>query len=147
MTKYYYHGSQSNIKDYLKPRPSSAINNEKAVFATNLKWLAVFFGTKHSGNDIQSGFYGDTPYLEEVYPGAFDLLKVSVYLYYVNEDQFKSDTRCGLQGCEFISKKKVKILKKVKIKNAYTYLKRQKQIKFVTFDIKMKAIDEYFKKK
>ena len=143
---YYFHGSQTYIKDkVLEPRPSNILNKEKAVFATNKKWIAVFMMAGE--NDIGFGFYNNIPYIEEEYPGAFDQLKIGGYIYYMDSSQFKSDKRLGMPGHEFISDKKVKILKTIKIKNAYNYLKRQKDLRFVTFDIKMKAINQYYNNK
>ena len=143
---YYFHGSTINIKnEILKPKSSNVIDNEKAVFATNNKSLSVLFMAKWDDSHIQAGFYNNTLIVEEIYDGAFDKLKVSGYIYYVDPKQFKNDKRLGMQGYEFISNETVKILKRVEIKNAYNYLKRQKDIKLVSFFNKMKVLNQYFK--
>lgn len=139
--KYYYHGSSAEITDtYLKPRPSRVLDGEKAVFATNKRYISLMFIPKWSDSDIEFGFINDKPYAREIYPNAFNILKnVSGYIYYLDSKGFKTDKRLGLQGAEFINKKKVKILESEYIKDAYKELKKS-DIKFITFDDYIKCI-------
>lgn len=130
--KYYYHGSPVDISGYLEPRPSPVIDNEKAVFATNKKYIALAFIPKWYDKDINLGFFDRILVMTEQYENAFDILNVSGYLYYVDASLFHNDKRLGMQGDEFISKKKVKILKKVYIENVYDKLKKS-PIKLVKY--------------
>lgn len=141
---YFYHGSSNKLEgDYLEPRPSKVIEGEEAVFATNEKYVSLVFIPKWSDCDLTFGFHNGKPMLMEVYAGAFDLLKnVSGYIYYVDPENFKKDKRLGMQGVEFISKKNEKILKKEVIEDVYAELKKSK-INFITFGMKMKAIEKY----
>lgn len=140
MKRYYYHGSKKKISGNLLPRPSRVINNEKAVFATNTKWLSVIFIADFTDNDIDVGFINGKGYIMEKYPKAFNKLKTGGYIHYVNPENFKSDKRLGMKNKEFISKSKVKIEKVIKIKNVYNYIKRQKDVVIIDSNTLYKII-------
>src|SRR5437867_1330327 len=98
-----YHGSSHNIK-VLEPRPSKILDNEKAVFATDSKILAVAFIPKWSDCDIDIGYYKGHLYCCEQYPKAFNLFtNIKGYVYTVDKNQFISDERLGMKNHEFIS--------------------------------------------
>lgn len=144
MQKYYYHGSnyELNVGDYLEPRSSKVINNEKAVFSTNNRLLAIIFIAKHTNDDFEFGFYNGKLYMMEQYPDAFKIKlgKVSGWVYYLNKKPFKKDQRLGLKNSEFISRKKEKIIKKEYIKDVYKALKKSTLI-MITFKEKMDALE------
>ena len=141
MSKYLYHGSLSKINNYLTPRPSNILDGEKAVFATNKIYLAVFFICKFNESQIDLGFINDKPVIIEQYPGAFDeCLNVSGFLYYVSSKGFHSDPRLGMKKHEFINDNKVKILKTEFVDNVYQYLLNS-EMNVVTYDDKIEAID------
>ena len=121
----YYHGSSVNISGkYLLPRKSYVINNEKAVFATNRKYIALTFAIKWDDSIFAQGHINKKLYIRELYPNTFDMFKTSGYIYYVNSKGFHGDKRLGMTGFEFIKHGKVKILKKQYIKNVYDELKK-----------------------
>ena len=127
-----YHGSQVEIKDgWLEPRPSRVINGEKAVFATNTKWMAIAFasGLKHTQIDL--GIASGTPYLMEMCPNAFDLLKIPGYLYMVSSKGFYGDRRLGMKGAEFINKHRVKVLSAEHLPSLYDALIKDGVVCFV----------------
>lgn len=145
---YYYHGSTHKL-NILKPRNSKVIDNEKAVFATNNKDIAVIFIPKWTDCDIDLGFYKGIPYASEQYPDAFNKLKdVSGYLYYVPKDKFNSDNRLGMKRHEFICRDNVKVQKTEEIKDVYKYLKKS-SINLVTYSEKLDSMYKfgYLKKK
>jgi hypothetical protein len=126
---YYYHGSPIEL-DILKPmgNKTSVIDNENAVFATNTKWLAIFFiANDASDSDIECGFINNIPYLIEQYPGAYNkfLKGKSGYLHYVDYEYFNKDDRLGMPNHEFISKTEVPILKVNKIDDIYVELQKE----------------------
>lgn len=145
--KYYYHGSPTEFT-VLKPMPSGVINDESAVFATNTKWLAIFFIAKAKDIDIEAGFYNSKPYILEQYPGAFDnLLKnKSGYVHCLNKHHFRSDKRLGLQQNEFISNDEEKVVKTEKINDLYKSLKKT-NVNIISYDEKMKCIELIIDKK
>jgi len=141
MNNLLYHGSSHKISK-LEPRPSKVIQNEKAVFATDSKDLAVIFIAKWSDCDIDVGYYHNKLYCCEQYPDAFDLLKKDGgYLYSVKSNDFISDERLGMQKHEFISKKSVEIEDTVVIENVYDYLVRS-NMTMIKYEEKMDALYE-----
>lgn len=143
----YYHGSSHCIKqgNYLHPRKAGVIDGEKAVFATNELFWATFFISESNMCDIESGYINNKPYILEQYPGAINkfLAKKKGYIYELDSKDFHDDKRLGLRGHEFISHKKVKVLKVTKILDLLKALKKTK-INIITFDMKMEAIDKCY---
>jgi hypothetical protein len=147
MTKYYYHGSEKNITGtVLDPRPSRVIDNEKAVFATNTKALALLFIPKWSDNDFELTCYNNHIYFIENYPNAFDHIfsDKSGYIYQVDKQKFHSDDRLGMKNHEFISDSTVQIQKKEYIPDIVSILKQQTDIRIIKFDNKMKWIEQAY---
>lgn len=130
-----YHGSKFLIKDYLEPRSSRVINNEKAVFATSSKSLALAFMGDSSDNEIELGVINGILYMVEKKPNVFSKYfdKKQGYLYTLSNKNFHSDQRLGMKKYEFVSDKKVKILKTKKINNVLDSLKKSK-IKLIKYD-------------
>jgi pimeloyl-ACP methyl ester carboxylesterase len=123
-----YHGSPSLI-DVFIPKSSYVIDGEKAVFGAKNKDIAMIFIGKWTDNDIMFGFYDNNWIAIEKYPGAFNLLNVSGYIYTLPGDSFKSDPRLGLQNEEYISIKSVKPINKEYIGCILTELKANNMIK------------------
>ncbi len=140
-----YHGSRKKLKQ-ITPHPSNVINGEKAVFGTISKDWAIFFISHPTDSDIESGFIGSKPFILEQYPGAFNKLKISGYLYELDPKNFKSDKRLGLKNIEFISKKKENILSTKKISNVYNYIKRSGYFTMISFDDKVKLLHRFISK-
>ena len=93
------------------------------MFATDQRWLALVFIPKHTGADLDIGFLNDEPYIEEMYPGAFNLLKgASGYIYTVDGTPFHSDPRLGMLQHEFISDNPVPILSTEKVDDVWQAL-------------------------
>lgn len=145
--EYYYHGSKHKIADYLEPRPSKVIEDEKAVFATNTRWLAIFFIVSPGDADIEVGFINNQPYIMEQWPGAFDkhLKDRTGYLYFVKKDQFHSDPRLGMKRHEFISDEKVKIEKTEIIDDVYDEIKKA-DVTMIDFSMKEEFISQAIQK-
>jgi hypothetical protein len=132
MENIYYHGSPNDIRNgYLTPRPTSVLDGEDAVFATSKYSFALVFGAKWSDSDIEFGIINGVPIIKEQYPNAFDLLKTEGWIYLVDKIYFENDKRLGLQGFEFISKKRVPIIKAVYVKNLFTEIENLNEIKFI----------------
>lgn len=127
-----YHGS-SEIIEILEPYYSDILD-DKAVFATNKRWLALCFIAKFKDSDIKIGLVNGIPYLEEVKKDAFDIFKTSGYIYTVSSEGFKSHKKLGLKGSEFIKKTETKIIETEKIDNVYMSLKNT-DVYMVPYDI------------
>lgn len=134
-----YHGTSHDVNS-LEPRPSKVLENEKAVFATDSKDLAVIFIPRWNDCDMDLGYHRGVLYCSEQYPNAFDKLKnVKGYIYTVDKDKFSSDSRLGMKKHEFICKDSVPIIKKEIIDDAYTYLKKS-TICMISYDDKLNAL-------
>jgi hypothetical protein len=132
LPKTLYHGSRNKIEDgWFQPRPSKVIDGEKAVFATNTKWMALAFASGLTHSQIDLGVAQGIPYMAEMYPGAFDLLKIPGYLYTVNSEGFESDPRLGMQGHEFIHRKPVRILQTEFIPNLLEALQKDHVVRLI----------------
>src|SRR5690606_14420504 len=110
-----YHGSPHKL-DHLEPRPSRVLNNERAVFATPSRLMAILFSRPYKDEDIELGIVNDTAYMREARPKSFEqLLRGPSYLHTLNPRGFYSDNR--LMEIERISrdKKGVKPLKAERI--------------------------------
>jgi hypothetical protein len=126
-----YHGSTARIEDWLEPRPSKVINGEKAVFATPNRWMAEAFasGLKHTQIDL--GVANGVGYLAEMYPGAFNILKIPGYLYTLSSEGFKHDPRLmGPQ--ELINPDRTKILKTEMIGSLYDAIAAEADVRLVS---------------
>lgn len=137
-SKTYYHGSKHKINNYyLEPRPSFVIDGEEAVFASDIKDIAITFIPKWSDDDFSLGHWNDEKRynLIEIYPGAFEkkIAGTSGYLYSVSADDFYHDKRLGMRN-EFIAKNKQKILNTEYIPDVYNYLKKSKQVKLIPYN-------------
>ncbi len=143
----YYHGSKTKIEGYLKPMPSRVIDNEKAVFATPSKTLALIYSCKWNDSDIELGRVNGKLVIREQYPNAFDLLKNDGYIYEFSSDGFQTDKRLGMKNDEFINYNKVKILKTYKVSNVLTQIKKLKEVTLITIDEYVKFLDKCIRKK
>lgn len=107
----------------LEPRPSSILQEEKVVFATSERWMALAFATRFGGRDIDLGVAEGIPYLAEAKPDAFEQLKKrDGYLYKVYVQGFCSDPRLGMANREFINREAVPILEQEYIPNVWDAL-------------------------
>jgi len=138
-----YHGSPVKLS-VLEPRSSKVIDGEKAVFATDEKWIAMAFIPRWTDDDINLGFHSDgkttVAYLAEMRENAFDVFKTSGYVYSVNSAGFIGDPRLGLRGHEFINKSTVKVKEAEHIVDIWTELRKHK-VNFVRFT----DMAEYYK--
>ncbi len=120
MTIKYYHGTSEylNVGDYLIPRPSNLLNNEKVVFSTDIFEVALMFINKWGNDDMELGSINNQFYIRETYVNAFgNVFKLNKgFVYIVSPETFVSDERLEMKN-EFISYEKVKILERIEIKN------------------------------
>jgi hypothetical protein len=137
---YYYHGSSTEIKDQLEPRPTRVLDGENAVFAANSMSAALMFIGKWNDEDIMFGTHDDVMMAIELRPGTFDKLRASGYIYYVDPAKFTSDPRLGMDQIEFISRDPVPIIKWEPITDAFECMKIRGEIKFITFERLMDAM-------
>lgn len=144
--KYLYHGSiKPNIK-ILQPMSSKVIDDEKAVFATDEKYLCVFFIARLSDNDVDLGYVNNIPIATEQYPGAFDKMKnIDGYIYYLDASNFINDSRLGMQGHEFISYTKQKVIKEEYIPDVYEYLIKS-DLNMIDYFEKMEILADHIMK-
>lgn len=122
-----YHASRIKGLKNLKPHPHNAVDGESVVFATTdpLFALAMTYG---SGNVLAASYSYDKNtgkqqfYLDELKENSLKLLENPASLYIIEKKNFIQDKR--LKDEEFISKKEVKIIREIKIKNVLKELKR-----------------------
>jgi hypothetical protein len=109
-----YHGSPTAIAgDWLEPRPSAVIGGERAVFATDKKYVALAFMAPWRDADLGLGGYGGSDvFFEENAPGAFAEAfgGKSGWLYTVADEGFGGDPRLGMRNREFIRRTPARIL-------------------------------------
>jgi hypothetical protein len=138
-----YHGS-SNKHDVLLPFPSNVINGEKAVFATNKRWLSLCFIPKFNDSDIEIGYVNDIPYVEELKEGAFDLLKISGYTHIVSSKGFKKDSRLGMNNVEYIKRGSANVEEIEEIDDVFSELKKS-EVYMIPYDLVMMIRDQKFR--
>ena len=132
--KYLYHGSPKLIYDNLTPSPSSMLDYEPVVFATNDIRLACLFIAKAKSSEIDVGYVNGNMYLLELRNDVFkDKLNVEGFIHYVEESLFETDDKLEMRPYEFISRESVPVLKRKYIENVYDALKSYKDITIVTF--------------
>ncbi len=146
--KWFYHGSPNKL-NILEPQSknTAVIEGEGAVFATNTKWLGIFFiASGATDSDIELGFIDGMPYILEQYDGAFDkfLKGKSGYLHYVDPKYFKSDERLGMPQHEFISYEPVPIMKVEKIDDIYEELEKE-VVNILTWEDKQRMFGMNYK--
>ncbi len=142
--KYFYHGTTVNLNtgDFLEPHPSYLLNNERVVYGTPNRWLALIFVSRFNDDSLQHGFYDEVYTLKEMKPGVFDAMKNERgYIYKISSENFKNDSRLGLQGSEFISDKHKKIVELEKIDSVYSELKRYSEIKWVSYNERVESVE------
>ena len=138
--KILYHGS-SDKHSILHPSECDVISGDKAVFATNKRWLALCFIPKFEDTDIQIGFVNNIPYMEELKKDAFEVLKISGYIHRVSSKGFKKDNRLGMKSAEFISTSSVNSLGVEKIDNVYMALK-DTNVNMIPYDLVLMIKDQ-----
>lgn len=140
--KYYYHGSNNGSIKILEPRPSNLIKERKVVFATNNLSFALMFLGKWTDADISLGSINGKLYAMELYPDAFDKLRIPGYIYYLDPKYFHSDNRVGTRHHEFVSFEQVPVIKKKYFSDSFQEMKKLQKIKFIYFDQLEKFIAE-----
>ena len=122
----YYHGSSVDNIAELEPRTSRVLSNEKAVFATPERDVALTFAAPWRDSDIEHGSVNGQFYMREKYPNAFQKIYGNKpgYIYSFKEDGFASDPR--LTKSERINKNKVAVLNKEAIQDILAELKKSK---------------------
>ena len=127
--QYLYHGSPTNINDsYLKPHDDG--NSKKPyLYVSCLKTAALKFAVKGLSNVVKWGEKRNYIWFLEIIPKLFDSFKKDGYLYYVNHNKFKLRVYP-----EYISSKKVPIIKKTLINNIYDEMKQQPNIIMIKYD-------------
>jgi hypothetical protein len=135
--KIYYHGSIFDIdkSKTINPSKSAVLNQEKVVFATNKRFIALVFIPRWGDDDIRFGKINGRWYVKENKYRAFESIfyNVSGYIYHVDSSNFHTDSRLSLKGSEFISKTPVPILKKEFIKNVWNELQKSSELTFIKY--------------
>lgn len=124
------HGSPLKLTT-LKPNCCAMLDNAEVVFATPSRWLALVFCAHSTSLDLDFGFMNNAPYLAEVRPGAFDLLKVPGYIHTVSAIGFRSDSRLGMRHHEFVCPNEVRVSECEYVPDIYTDLARFENLKLV----------------
>lgn len=142
---YYYYASSTKL-DMLVPQRSRAMDNEEVVFATNTKWLAIFFLAGSPNDAIELGLIDNKPYILEQYPDTFDIFlkNKSGYLHYLDAANFQSDPRISMKYHVFISRNEEKILKTETISDIYEALKNS-PVTIISFNDKMEWLEKLMK--
>ncbi len=129
-----YHGTIASIDGTINPSKSVDLNQEKAVLATNKKFIALAFIPRWGDEDLTLGRTNDNNYyLKEKYSGAFKEIFQGLkgYIYHVDSSGFESDPRLKMKEVIFASKNPVKILKKEVINDVWAQLKNFSELKLI----------------
>jgi len=124
-----------HVQQSLTPRPSKVIDNEKAVFATSCRWLALVFAGQARSNDLDYGFLHGKPYISEVTNDAFNrILNRSGHVYTVPADNFVRDSRLGMPNHEFICRDSaVVVLEHEYVPNLWLQLQQFQNIRMIWY--------------
>jgi len=125
--KYFYHGSNIDIKNNFLVPHFDGFESLPYVYATNFRTAALKFSCFVP---ITWGVKKNFVYFLEIYSGQMNEYKKSGYLYYVKPDLFEKTKN---DNFTFVSKKKVKIEKKEFIKNIYDEIKKSKNFIIIPF--------------
>lgn len=120
------------IEGALLPMPSRVLDGERAVFATNRRWIALLNIVPFTGADLDYGYDEDgRAYIREMYPDAFSKLRLQRvgFIYTVASSGFHTDARLGMPGHEFISGEPVSIIGVEEIDDLYyTILEDEEEV-------------------
>jgi hypothetical protein len=139
----YFHGSDQEV-DTLHTKYCKLVD-ANVVFATPSRTLALMFIPRMTDLDTEIGFLSGRMYVAEQYPGAFNLFKVSGWIYHVNSDYFESHSKLGMSKHEVVAYTDVPIIKKEYIKNVYNVLLKCNELTMIPFEARMKMFDKYIK--
>lgn len=127
-----FHGAPKQIAR-LEPRSSPVIDGEKAVFATNKRWLALVFSTQARSKDLGFGYMDGRPFIDEARPGGLDMLRAPGYIHYMPAAGFHGDERLGLRDREFIRKAPVDVAEIEQVPDVLSDLKRFPEIRIRSY--------------
>lgn len=132
---YYYHGTiaRLNVGDVLNPAKSSLLNQEKVVFATNMKSIALIFIPRWGNKDFNLSVANGKIILKEKYSGAFEKIfaKAKGVIAYVSPSEFQRDKRLGMYDNEFISKDSVTVKKVENVDNVWERLQQANDVELI----------------
>ena len=122
-----YHGSKYPNLTVIKPSHHNVVDGKAVVFATpDIRFaLSMIHGT---GDQIAVGYTVNTKtgeeemYLDEIQPGALELLDAPGYLYEVSADGFYQDKR--LIRVEMIRDTEITVIQATKIENVLQEMKK-----------------------
>jgi hypothetical protein len=119
----YYHGSPEEGIEELELRPSRVLNNEKAVFGTADRDVALSFGRRWRDEDLEHGSVNGQHYMREMYPEAYEkIFDGPGHVYELEDSGFGTDPR--LTRSERISRNPTKVTKAEKIDNVLEALRQ-----------------------
>lgn len=93
--------------------------------------LALVFSTQARSKDLDFGYAEGTPFIAEMYPDAFDILRKPGYIHLIPSSGFHGDSRLGMPKMEFIRKNKVVVSEFEKIPDVYADLQRFPELRMV----------------
>jgi len=121
-----FHGSPTEISDFLNPFESKLLAGEKVVFATTERWIALICIARLCNEEVEFGFINRLPYVQLKTPWAKNkLLQSGGYIYTVSDNGFREDLRVGLVQHEFINYNRVAIVNSEKIYSVYYELEKE----------------------
>jgi len=125
---YIWHGSPIDIKGYIEPR-HDGFEETAYIYGCINKSGALLFSVERWGTDVLWDGYYNYTWTMETEKNAFDVFKKkSGYVYQLNKDQFIEE-----KYPTYITDKKAKILKKIKIKDVWREINKQKDNIIITY--------------
>lgn len=116
-----------------KRRVNKYLGKLEESFASPEKWLAIMYSVPDAKRHFKKGFYSkasnQTPFIEERYEGAFDVLKKPIFLYEVVPDQIEEIRWFKLKATDDL-----KIINKERVEDVYDELYRQ-NVKLIEFRV------------
>lgn len=132
LSKTLYHGSIFDLRA-LKPKRSRVLGNEKALFATPHRGVALAFASQSwSDDEIELARINGRLFLKELRPNAFKVFDAAGYLYsFTNNASFRHDPR--LTNFELFSDNPVRIFDKIRYENILVELRNCDDITLVDY--------------
>jgi hypothetical protein len=122
---YLYHGSSERIYSKIDPMPSKIMDNQKVVFATQKKWLALVFAAPFEKDEIEFGYINDQPYINELKENSIqDRMNTSGFIYLVKRRVFSKSDKVGMKRHEFINNKQTTIIDTICVDNILDEFKK-----------------------
>jgi len=117
-----YVGTRVKYDDKIQINKKSMFGKSKYIIGYPYKWLSIVSAIPNINDAIEKGFVKEDdiikPYIKEKYEGAFDKLRMPIYLYTTNIGEYNKEDKYKSK-----SDKPISYIKVDEIPNAYEFIK------------------------